>query len=143
MLNFGSLWVADILSQLRLCYQIWESKYTYTTQTLISIKTLFLITGHTSNLTPKILHIDIYQNQHRENIPSFFFALPANASCGLAETMEPPEIEVVTVSYPIQFCLSFPLIVSFNCKTILIVEMSILLCLKCTFGTFQKSVIFG
>ena len=29
--------------------------FRYTTQTLISIKTLFLITGHVGNLTPKIL----------------------------------------------------------------------------------------
>ena len=30
-------------------------KRLYTTQSLISIKTLFLLTGHTGNLTPKLL----------------------------------------------------------------------------------------
>ena len=61
----------------------------------------------------------------------------------LQKQWKPPEIEVVTVAYHIQFCHSSPLTGSFNCKTVLIIEMSLLLCLKCTFGKFQKSVIFG
>ena len=54
-----------------------------------------------------------------------------------------PEIEVPTVAYPTQFCHSSPLTGSFNCKTVLIIEMPVLLCLKCILGKFQKSVIFG
>ena len=54
-----------------------------------------------------------------------------------------PEIEVPTVVYPTQFCHSSPLTGSFNCKTVLIIEMPILLCLKCILGKFQKSVILG
>ena len=53
-----------------------------------------------------------------------------------------PEIEVPTVAYPTQFCHSSPLSGSFNCETVLIIEMPVLLCLKCIFGKFQKSVIF-
>ena len=38
-----------------------------------------------------------------------------------------PEIEVPTVAYPTQFCHSAPLTGSFNCKTVLIIEMPVLL----------------
>ena len=54
-----------------------------------------------------------------------------------------PEIEVPTVAYPTQFCHSSPLTGSFNCETVLIIEMPVFLCLKCILGKFQKSVIFG
>ena len=54
-----------------------------------------------------------------------------------------PEIEVPTVAYPTQFCHSSSLTGSFNCKTVLVIEMPVLLCLKCILGKFQKSVIFG
>ena len=54
-----------------------------------------------------------------------------------------PEIEVSTVAYPIQFCHFSPFTGSFSCKTVLIIEMPVLLCLKCILGKFQKSVIFG
>ena len=51
------------------------------------------------------------------------------------------EIEVSTVAYPTQFSHSSLLTGSFNCETVLIIKMSTLLCLKRTFGKFQKSVI--
>ena len=54
-----------------------------------------------------------------------------------------PEIEVPTVAYSTQFCHSSTLTGSFNCQTVLIIEMPVLLCLKCVLGKFQKSVIFG
>ena len=54
-----------------------------------------------------------------------------------------PEIEVPTVAYPTKFCHSSPLTGSFNCETVLIIEMPVLLCLKCILGKFQKFVIFG
>ena len=54
-----------------------------------------------------------------------------------------PEIEVPTVVYPTHLCHSSPLTGSFNCETVLIIEMPVLLCLKCILGNFQKSVIFG
>ena len=54
-----------------------------------------------------------------------------------------PEIEVPTVVCPTQFCHSSPLTDSFNCEAVLIIEMPVLLCLKCILGKFQKSVIFG
>ena len=114
----------------------------YTTQTLISIKSLFLITGHIGNLTHEIL-LQIYSSTITVQIFHHFFVLPASPSRRLAGTMETPGTEVVTAAYPIQFCHSSPLTGSFNCKTVLIIEMSILLCLKSTFGKFQKSVIFG
>ena len=54
-----------------------------------------------------------------------------------------PEIEVPTFAYPTQFCHSSPLTGSFNCETVLIIEMPVLLCLKCILGKFHKFVIFG
>ena len=54
-----------------------------------------------------------------------------------------PEIEVQTVAYPTQFCHSSPFTGSFNCETVLIIEMPVLLRLKCILGKFQKSLIFG
>ena len=54
-----------------------------------------------------------------------------------------PEIEVPTVAYPTQLCHSSPLTGSFNCETVLIIEMAVLVCLKCILEKFQKSVIFG
>ena len=54
-----------------------------------------------------------------------------------------PEIEVLTVAYPTQFCHSSPLTDSFNCETVLIIKMPVLLCLNCILGKFQKSAIFG
>ena len=54
-----------------------------------------------------------------------------------------PEIEVPTVAYHSQFCHLSPLTGSFNCETVLIIEMPVRLCLKCILGKFQKSVIFG
>ena len=54
-----------------------------------------------------------------------------------------PESEVPTVAYPTQFCHSSPLTGSFNCETVLIIEMPVLLCLKCILEKIQKSVIFG
>ena len=60
----------------------------YTTQSLISIKTLFVSTGHTCNLTRNFA-IHIKQNHHCANIPSFL-ALPTSAFHRLAETMETP-----------------------------------------------------
>ena len=110
----------------------------YTTQTLISIKTIFLITGHTDNLTKKIL-VNIYS---RTSVVHLFFSSCLRALLtDLQKRWNTPEIEVVSVFHPIQFCLSSPLTGPFTCKTVLKVEMSILLCLKCTFGKFQKSVI--
>ena len=61
----------------------------------------------------------------------------------LQKRWKTPEIEVPTVAYPTQFCHSSPLTGSFNCETVLIIEMTVLLCLKCILGKFQKSVIFG
>ena len=61
----------------------------YTTQTLISIKSLFLITGHIGNLTHEIL-LQIYSSTITVQIFHPFFALPASPSRRLAGTMETP-----------------------------------------------------
>ena len=115
------------------CY----TRFKYTTQTLISIKCLFLITGHIGNLTHEIL-LQIYSSTITGKYSILFSRCLRALLADLQEQWKPPETEVVTAAYPIQFCHSSPLTGSFNCKTVLIIEMSILLCLKCTFGKFQK-----
>ena len=64
---------------------------------------------------------------------------------------DPPAIEVVIVAtlsnsvIHLIILVQSPLTGSFNCKTVLIIKMFnlILSCLKCTFGKFKKSVIYG
>ena len=114
------------LHDIQMCFK-------YTTQSLISIKTLFLLTGDTNYLTPKIL-ILVYICSRTTSVQTFhlFFALPASASRRLAETMENPKLKLSllhTFTYPIRFYHSLLLTGSFSCKTVLMIEISILLCL--------------
>ena len=60
----------------------------------------------------------------------------------LQKPRKPPEIEVITPAYPIQFCYSPTLTGSLNCKTVLKIEVWLCLCLKRTLEKFQKSMIF-
>ena len=64
---------------------------TYIIQTFISIKILFLFTGQTGNLTPKILlKIYMYSRTIAVQTCHMFFTLPVSAFRRLAETMEHP-----------------------------------------------------
>ena len=117
----------------------------YTTQSFISIKTFFC---------SQVILVIKHQNACYTYVAepswckhSMFSRCLRALLADLQKRWDPPEIEVVTVGDPIQFCHSSPMTGSFNCKTVLIIEMSIsvTVCLKCTlkFRKIQNSLMLS
>ena len=85
---FGNHIIRFLMTWL-ICVPILLTMPYYSTQTLISIKTVYPFTAHTGNLTIKIL-LQIYSKTITVQTCHLVFALPASASRRLAETMKTP-----------------------------------------------------
>ena len=87
----------------------------YTTQTLIIINVLFLFTGHTGHLTPKILLYIYSRTIYMQTCHINFRCLRALLA-DLLKRWNTPEIKVITAAYSIQGCHFPSLTGSLNCK---------------------------